>query len=32
MALGAGFALSAAASYFLSKTLGLLNGTANHRG
>jgi predicted phage tail protein len=30
-ALGAGFILSAAASYFLSKSLGLLNGAANHR-
>jgi hypothetical protein len=30
-ALGAGFILSAAASYFLSKSLGLLNGTASHR-
>jgi predicted phage tail protein len=30
-ALGVGFMLSAAASYFLSKSLGLLNGAANHR-
>jgi hypothetical protein len=30
-ALGVGFVLSAAASYFLSKSLGLLNGAANHR-
>jgi hypothetical protein len=30
-ALGAGFVLSAVASYFLSKSLGLLNGAANHR-
>jgi hypothetical protein len=30
-ALGAGFVLSAVASYFLSKSLGLLNGAVNHR-
>jgi predicted phage tail protein len=30
-ALGAGFVLSAAASYFLSKSLGLMNGATNHR-
>jgi predicted phage tail protein len=30
-ALGVGFMLSAAASYFLSKSLGLLNGTTTHR-
>lgn len=30
-ALGAGFVLSAVASYFLSKSLGLLNGGVNHR-
>lgn len=30
-AVGAGFVFSAAASYFLSRTLGLLNGTASHR-
>ncbi len=30
-ALGVGFVLSAVASYFLSKSLGLLNGAANHR-
>ena len=30
-ALGAGFVLSSAASYFLSRSLGLLNGAANHR-
>src|SRR5579862_5947085 len=30
-ALGVGFVLSAAASYFLSRSLGLLNGAANHR-
>jgi hypothetical protein len=29
-ALGAGFVLSAAASYFLSNSLGLLNGTRSH--
>jgi hypothetical protein len=31
IALGAGFVLSAVASYFLSKSLGLLNGAVNHR-
>jgi hypothetical protein len=30
-ALGAGFIVSAAASYLLSKSLGLLNGAAHHR-
>jgi hypothetical protein len=30
-ALGAGFVLSAVASYYLSKSLGLLNGAGNHR-
>ena len=29
-ALGAGFALSAAASYYLSKSFGLLNGAGSH--
>jgi hypothetical protein len=29
-ALGVGFALSAAASYYLSKSFGLLNGSASH--
>ena len=29
--LGVGFALSAAASYYLSKSLGLLNGPSSHR-
>lgn len=30
-ALGVGFALSAAASFYLSKSFGLLNGSASHR-
>jgi hypothetical protein len=32
VSLGLGFALSAAASYYLSKSFGLLNGASNHGG